>query len=62
MPIPNAYELYQGLQDQGVPTKLIVYKGFGHGLNKPKAQRAAMEHNLEWFDRHLFGQSRTTSP
>ena len=41
VPIPNAYELYQGLQDQGVPTKLIVYKGFGHGLNKPKAQRAA---------------------
>ena len=58
MPIPNAYELYQGLQDQGVPTKLIVYKGFGHGLNKPKAQRAAMEHNLEWFDRYLFGQSQ----
>jgi dipeptidyl aminopeptidase/acylaminoacyl peptidase len=61
VPIPNAYELYQGLQDQGVPTKLIVYKGFGHGLNKPKAQRAAMEHNLEWFDRYLFGQSATTT-
>jgi len=55
VPIPNAYELYQGLQDQGVPTRLIVYKGFGHGLTKPKANRAAMEHNLEWFDRHLFG-------
>jgi dipeptidyl aminopeptidase/acylaminoacyl peptidase len=62
VPIPNAYELYQGLQDQGVPVKLIVYKGFGHGLNKPKAQRAALEHNLEWFDRYLFGQSRTTNP
>ena len=49
VPIPNAYELYQGLQDQSVPVKLIVYKGFGHGLNKPKAARAAMEHNLEWF-------------
>ncbi len=62
VPIPNAYELYQGIQDQGVPVKLIVYKGFGHGLNKPKAQRAALEHNLEWFDRYLFGQSRTTNP
>jgi dipeptidyl aminopeptidase/acylaminoacyl peptidase len=62
VPIPNAYELYQGLQDQGVPVKLIVYKGFGHGLNKPKAQRAALEHNLEWFDRYLFGQARTTNP
>ncbi|MEW5984758.1 MAG: S9 family peptidase [Acidobacteriota bacterium] len=56
VPIPNAYELYQGLQDVGVPTKLIVYKGFGHGLTKPKAHRAAMEHNLEWFGKYIWGQ------
>lgn len=56
VPIPNAYELYQGLQDQGVPVKLIVYKGFGHGLNKPKAARAAMEHNLEWFNQYVWGE------
>jgi dipeptidyl aminopeptidase/acylaminoacyl peptidase len=55
VPIPNGYELYQGLQDQGVPVKMIVYKGFGHGLTKPKANLAAMEHNLEWFDRYIFG-------
>ena len=61
VPIPNAYELYQGLQDQGVPVKLIVYKGFGHGLNKPKAARAAMEHNLEWFNRYVFGEGATTT-
>ena len=58
VPIPNAYELYQGLQDRGVPVKLIVYKGFGHGLNKPKAARAAMEHNLEWFNQYVFGDAR----
>ena len=29
VPIPNAYELLQGLQDNGVPAKLAVYKGFG---------------------------------
>ena len=57
VPIPNAYELYQGLQDVGVPVKLIVYKGFGHGLTKPKANRAAMEHNLEWFDKYLFREN-----
>jgi len=56
VPIPNAYELYQGLQDQGVPVKLIVYKGFGHGLNKPKAVRAAMEQNLEWFNKYVWGE------
>jgi dipeptidyl aminopeptidase/acylaminoacyl peptidase len=32
VPIPNAYELYRGLQDKGVPSKLIVYKGFGMAL------------------------------
>ena len=65
VPIPNAYELYQGLQDQNVPVKLIVYKGFGHGLNKPKAARAAMEHNLDWFGQYVFGErppSTTASP
>ncbi len=59
VPTPNAYELYQGLQDVGVPVKLIIYKGFGHGLNKPKAVRGAMEHNFEWFNRYVFGEEPT---
>jgi dipeptidyl aminopeptidase/acylaminoacyl peptidase len=61
VPIPNAYELYQGLQDQGVPVKLIVYKGFGHGLTKPKAHRAAMEHNAEWFGQYIWGEKPKTN-
>lgn len=62
VPIPNAYELYQGLRDMSVPTRLIVYKGFGHGLGKPKAIRAAMEHNLEWFDRYFWGSASPATP
>ena len=54
VPTPNGYELYQGLQDVGVPVKLIIYKGFNHGLNKPKAARAAMEHNFEWFNQYVW--------
>ncbi|MFN8058350.1 MAG: S9 family peptidase [Vicinamibacterales bacterium] len=61
VPPPNAFELYQGLQDQGTPVRLVLYKGFGHALTKPKAQRAAMEHNLEWFDTHLFKPAPPTS-
>ena len=61
VPTPNAYELYQGLQDVGVPVKLIIYKGFGHGLNKPKAARAAMEHNFDWFNRYVWGEKPMTS-
>lgn len=55
VPVSNALELYQGLRDQGVETRLALYKGFGHGLNKPKALRHALQENLDWFDRHLFG-------
>ena len=56
VPIPNAYELYQGLQDVGVPTKLIVYKGFGHGITKPKERLAATWHNWQWFAKYLWGE------
>ena len=55
VPVSNALELYQGLRDQGVTTRLALYKGFGHGLNKPKAVRHALQENLDWFDTHLFG-------
>jgi dipeptidyl aminopeptidase/acylaminoacyl peptidase len=60
VPLPNAYELYRGLLDNHVPTKLIVYQGFGgigHGPSKPKSHRATMQHNLEWFDQYLFRAS-----
>jgi dipeptidyl aminopeptidase/acylaminoacyl peptidase len=40
VPIPNGYELRQGLEDRGVPVEMIVYKGYGHGITKPKSQRA----------------------
>ncbi|HEV8147019.1 MAG TPA: S9 family peptidase [Bryobacteraceae bacterium] len=61
VPIPNAYELYQGLKDKGVPAKMIVYKGFGHGINKPKQQRAVMEHNYEWFSQWIWGEKAPAS-
>jgi dipeptidyl aminopeptidase/acylaminoacyl peptidase len=61
VPIPNAFELYQGLRDQNVPTQFSVFKGFGHGLTKPKANRAAMEQNEEWFAKYIWGQTTTTS-
>ena len=56
VPIPNGYELRQALEDKGVPVKMIVYKGFGHGIDKPKQQRAVMEHNLEWFGKYVWGE------
>ena len=56
VPVPNAYELYQGLQDVGVYTKLIIYKGFGHGISKPKERLAATWHNWQWFNKYIWGE------
>jgi dipeptidyl aminopeptidase/acylaminoacyl peptidase len=56
VPIPNAYELRQALEDRGVPVKMVVYKGFGHGINKPKQQRAVMEENENWFAQYIWGE------
>ncbi len=56
VPVPNAYELYQGLQDVGVETKLVIYKGFGHGITKPKERLAAVWHNWQWFLKHVWDE------
>jgi len=64
VPIPNAYELRQGLENRGVPVEMIVYKGYGHGITKPKSMRAVMQHNLAWFNHYIFGDAKPdlTSP
>lgn len=55
VPIANAYELRQGLEDRGVKVEMVVYKGFGHGITKPKSMRAVMQHNLSWFNHYIWG-------
>jgi dipeptidyl aminopeptidase/acylaminoacyl peptidase len=55
VPIANAYELRQGLEDRGGKVAMIVYKGYGHGITKPRSQRAVMQHNLAWFNHYLWG-------
>ena len=55
VPIANAYELRQGLEDRGVKVEMVVYKGFGHGITKPKSMRAVMQHNLSWFNHFIWG-------
>ncbi|MEO8500504.1 MAG: S9 family peptidase [Vicinamibacteria bacterium] len=60
VPPPNAYELYQAIHDQNVPVRLALYKGFPHNLTKPKANRAAMEHNLDWFGHWIWNEPLAT--
>jgi dipeptidyl aminopeptidase/acylaminoacyl peptidase len=62
VPIPNAYELRQALEDRGVPVKMVVYKGFGHGITKPKQQRAVLEENEKWFAQYIWGEKPAPPP
>jgi dipeptidyl aminopeptidase/acylaminoacyl peptidase len=56
VPVPDAYELYRGLVDQHVDARLILYTGFGHGIDKPKSALALMQANLDWFGHFIWNE------
>jgi dipeptidyl aminopeptidase/acylaminoacyl peptidase len=60
VPISNAYELYQGLQDRGVEVKLVVYKGMPHGITKPRLNRQVVQENLDWFNHWIWDEEPET--
>jgi dipeptidyl aminopeptidase/acylaminoacyl peptidase len=53
VPISQGYEFYNALKRQNVPTRMLVLPRQPHGPNEPKMQIAAMQSNLEWFDKYL---------
>ncbi len=54
VPIANAYELRQALEDRRVKVEMVVYKGYGHGITKPRSVRAVAQHNLAWFNHYIW--------
>ena len=36
--------------------RLLIYKGFGHGISKPRERLAAIWHNWQWFGIHIWGE------
>jgi dipeptidyl aminopeptidase/acylaminoacyl peptidase len=57
VPIPNAYELYQGLRDMGVETELVIFKGMAYSSDQPGMNVAVMKQNLMWFSHYILGES-----
>ncbi|MDD1501635.1 S9 family peptidase [Lysinibacillus sp. CNPSo 3705] len=57
VPIPNAYELYQGLKDMEVATELIIFKGMAYSSDQPGINVAIMKQNLMWFSHYILGGS-----
>ena len=53
VPISQGYEFYNALKVQGVPTRMLVLPRQPHGPNEPKMQLAAMQANLEWFEKYI---------
>jgi dipeptidyl aminopeptidase/acylaminoacyl peptidase len=56
VPVADAYELYRGLLDQHVDARLILYTGFGHGIDKPKSGLALLQANLDWFSHFIWDE------
>ena len=53
VPISQGFELYNALKLQGVPTRMIVLPRQPHGPTEPRMQLAAMQSNLDWFEKYL---------
>jgi dipeptidyl aminopeptidase/acylaminoacyl peptidase len=56
VPVPDSFELYRGLLDQHVNARLILYTGFGHGIDKPKSALALLQANLDWFSHYIWNE------
>ena len=56
VPISQGFEFYNALKAQGVPTRMLVLPRQPHGPTEPKMQLAAMQANLDWFDKYLGGK------
>ena len=51
----QSIELFSYLQLNGVPSRLVLYPGEGHGINKPSHMLDYETRELEWFDHYLRG-------
>jgi dipeptidyl aminopeptidase/acylaminoacyl peptidase len=56
-PAPQSFEYWHALHAMGVPTKLVVYAGEGHGFEKPKDERDVLERALRWLQTYLGAEA-----
>lgn len=53
VPIIGGEQMYQALQNLGVPTELVVYPNQFHGLTRASFIRDRYERYLAWYDKYL---------
>ncbi|MBU2501641.1 S9 family peptidase [bacterium] len=51
----QSIEMFSYLQLNGVPSRLVLYPGEGHGINKPSHMIDYQTRELQWFRHYLLG-------
>ncbi len=49
VPIGQGYQLYYALKRRGIPVRMLVYPGQGHGIGDLRMQLEAARANVDWF-------------
>jgi dipeptidyl aminopeptidase/acylaminoacyl peptidase len=63
VPPHESWSLFRALQQIGkAPTRLVLFPGEPHSLEKAAHQRRKLQEELDWFDRYLFGKPRARRP
>ncbi len=52
-PPAQSREFWHALRTLGVPTKLVVYPGEGHGFDRPSHRRDVIRRTAGWMDRYF---------
>jgi dipeptidyl aminopeptidase/acylaminoacyl peptidase len=53
VPVSQARELHQALQEAGVETRLVTFPREGHQFLEPGHRRALLEEILGWLEKHM---------
>jgi dipeptidyl aminopeptidase/acylaminoacyl peptidase len=54
----QSIEMFSYLQLNGVPSRLVLYPGEGHGINKPSHMIDYQTRELQWFRHYLLGDEQ----
>ncbi len=57
VPYTQSLQFFTGLQERGVPSRLIVFKNDGHWPDALKSMPVYYNAHLEWFQKYLGGAS-----
>ncbi|MFQ5864322.1 MAG: alpha/beta fold hydrolase [bacterium] len=55
VPLGQAWELYRGLKQLGVPTEFVIYPREPHGLREQTHKLDYLNRVVDWFDKYVKG-------